>query len=39
MYQDDLIVWILKILVSGKINTAYNVASPLVLALKMQLKK
>jgi len=34
MYPADLVVWILKILVSGKINNAYNVGSPLGISLK-----
>lgn len=34
MYPADLVVWILKILISGKINTAYNVGSPLGISLK-----
>ena len=34
MYQADLVVWILKILVSGKTNTAYNVGSPFGISLK-----
>jgi dTDP-glucose 4,6-dehydratase len=34
MYPADLVVWMLKILISGKINTAYNVGSPLGTSLK-----
>jgi len=34
MYPADLVVWILKILVSGKMNTAYNVGSPFGISLK-----
>lgn len=34
MYPADLVVWILKILVSGKTNTAYNVGSPFGISLK-----
>ena len=34
MYPADLVVWILKILVSGKSNTAYNIGSPFGISLK-----
>lgn len=34
MYPADLVVWILKILISGKINTAYNIGSPFGISLK-----
>jgi len=34
MYPADLVVWLLKILVDGKRNTAYNVGSPLAISLK-----
>lgn len=34
MYPADLVVWILKILINGKANTAYNVGSPLGISLK-----
>jgi nucleoside-diphosphate-sugar epimerase len=34
MYPADLVVWILKILISGKTNTSYNVGSPLGISLK-----
>jgi nucleoside-diphosphate-sugar epimerase len=34
MYPADLVVWILKILISGKTNTAYNVGSPFGISLK-----
>jgi len=34
MYPADLVVWILKILLSGKMNTAYNVGSPYGISLK-----
>ena len=34
MYPSDLVVWILKILASGKINTSYNVGSPFGISLK-----
>lgn len=34
MYPADLVVWMLKILINGKINTAYNVGSPLGISLK-----
>jgi dTDP-glucose 4,6-dehydratase len=34
MYPADLVVWILKILLSGKMNTAYNVGSPFGISLK-----
>ncbi|MDP3399241.1 MAG: NAD-dependent epimerase/dehydratase family protein [Bacteroidales bacterium] len=34
MYPADLAVWLLKILISGKINTAYNVGSPYGISLK-----
>lgn len=34
MYPADLVVWILKILIAGKINTAYNVGNPLGISLK-----
>jgi len=34
MYPADFVVWILKILISGKTNTAYNVGSPFGISLK-----
>jgi dTDP-glucose 4,6-dehydratase len=34
MYPSDLVVWILKILVSGKKSTSYNVGSPFGISLK-----
>ena len=34
MYPADLVVWILKILISGKRNTAYNIGSPFGISLK-----
>jgi len=34
MYPSDLVVWILKILISGKISTTYNVGSPFGISLK-----
>jgi nucleoside-diphosphate-sugar epimerase len=34
MYPADLVVWILKLLVSGKNSTAYNVGSPYGVSLK-----
>jgi len=34
MYPADFVVWILKILISGKNNSAYNVGSPLGISLK-----
>jgi len=39
MYPADLVVWILKILVSGKLNTAYNIGSPMGISLKDAAKK
>lgn len=34
MYPADLVVWLLKILISGRKNTAYNVGSPYGISLK-----
>ncbi len=34
MYPADMVVWILKILASGKRNTSYNVGSPYGISLK-----
>jgi nucleoside-diphosphate-sugar epimerase len=34
MYPADLVVWLLKILVDGKRNIAYNLGSPLAISLK-----
>lgn len=34
MYPADMVVWLLKILIDGKINTAYNVGSPKGISLK-----
>lgn len=39
MYPSDLVVWVLKILVSGKNNTAYNVGSPFGISLKSVAEK
>jgi dTDP-glucose 4,6-dehydratase len=34
MYPTDMAIWLLKILIDGKINTAYNVGSPSGISLK-----
>jgi nucleoside-diphosphate-sugar epimerase len=39
MYPADLVVWILKILISGRINSAYNVGSPFGINLKNAAKE
>ena len=39
MYPADLVVWILKILANGKINTAYNVGNPLGISLRNAAEK